>query len=326
MAFKAMTGQPLVSIVTPTLNRAGMLEATMRSVIAQTYPHVEHVIRDGGSTDDTLELLRSYEGRYRMRWTSKPDAGMYHAINDGLAEATGEFAAYLNSDDLYFPWAIETVVRHFQSHPEADFVFGDVLAIDDATGDQQMILNPPFDLDFIRRVGFLTQPAVFWRRGVFGDGKPFDERLRYVADCDCWMRMGDLRRFSKVDEFLAIERNHPGTLRLAVGGPVWTELHAVRSRYVQLQGPDHERRVRRFRLRSKVWSRAYAGMLLIQSLIPRRLRRGRWSGLLNSGRASPSRARLFVRAVPWIGRIPALKPLASGEFLGPSRHWLEPGP
>jgi len=318
-------GLPLVSIVTATLNRAELLEATIQSVMAQTYPNIEHVIRDGGSTDGTVDLLRRYEGRYQMRWTSKPDDGMYQAINDGLADARGEIAAYLNSDDLYFPWTIAAVVRHFRSHADADFVFGDVLAIDDTTGDQQMILNPPFDLDFIRRVGFLTQPAVFWRRTVFGDERPFDERLRYVADCDCWMRIGDRRRFSKVNEFLAIERNHPGTLRLAVGRPVWIELEAVRSRYVQLSGPDHERRVRRFRLRSKVWTRTYAGLLLIQTLIPSRLRSGPWSGLLNSGHAAPSRARLFVRAVPWIGRIPALKPLAGGEFLGPSRFWLRPG-
>jgi glycosyltransferase involved in cell wall biosynthesis len=315
---------PLVSVVTPTWNRVGLLESTLRSVRGQSYANIEHVVKDGGSTDDTVELLRRYESTYRMRWTSKPDAGMYPAINEGMGDAKGSILGYLNSDDLYFPWTLEVVVEAFRRHPEADFVFGDVLAIDNDTGEQQMILNPPFQLDFIRRSGFLPQPGVFWRRRVLESGPLFDERLHYVADCDAWMRLGERRNFLKVNEFLAVERNHIGTLRQAVGSPLWDELDAVRSRYVSLSGPGHERLVRRYQLRSKVWTRAFSLLLLAQTLVPRAVRIGPWARLLNSGRAAPSRARLFVRAIPWVGRLPRLGHLYSGEILGPSRFWLEP--
>jgi glycosyltransferase involved in cell wall biosynthesis len=318
--------QPLVSIVTPTKNRATMLEATLRSVRGQTYPNVEHIVMDGDSNDGTVDLLRRFEGTYRMRWESKADAGMYPAINEGLLQTTGEIVAYLNSDDLYFPWTIDVVVDAFRRHPNADFVFGDVLAIDDETGDQAMILNPPFHLDFIRRVGFLPQPGVFWRRSMLDLEDPFDETLRYVADCDYWMRVGSRRHFEKVNEFLAVERNHTGTLRQVVGSPLWSELEAVRSRYVAPSGEYHEERIRRYRRRSKMWTRIYSLVLLLQTLMPRRARIGPWAHMLNRMQGRPSRSRLFVRAIPYVGRIPRLRSLSTGEILGRSRQWLEPPP
>ena len=138
---------------------------------------------------------------------------MYHAINKGLAMASGDILAYLNSDDLYFPWTVQTVVDAFARHPEADFVFGEALAIDEESGATQPYWMAPFDLDFVRREGFLPQPAVFWRRSAYESVGPFDTRYDYVADCAYWMRAGKDHKFHKVFEFLAIERNHAGTLR-----------------------------------------------------------------------------------------------------------------
>src|ERR1043166_5067752 len=119
LTFARMSEGPLVSIVTPTMNRSRLLESTLRSVRAQTYPAVEHIVMDGGSSDGTTALLRAYEPTYRMRWQSAPDGGMYYAINEGLRQANGEILAYLNSDDLYFPWTIGVVVEAFRRHPEA---------------------------------------------------------------------------------------------------------------------------------------------------------------------------------------------------------------
>src|SRR5690349_9655830 len=109
-----MDAPPLVSIVTPSLNRVDLIESTLRSVRSQSYPNVEHIVVDGGSTDGTLEVLRRYEGTYGLRWMSEPDQGMYDAINKGLAMARGEILAYLNTDDLYLPWTIDTVVSTFR--------------------------------------------------------------------------------------------------------------------------------------------------------------------------------------------------------------------
>src|SRR6185369_5676723 len=155
---------------------------------------------------------------------------------------------------------------------------------------------PPFDLDDVRRTGFLAQPAVFWRRRVFEAEGPFDESLRYVADCDYWMRVGERRRFLKINEFLAIERNHPGTLREDIGAPLWAELERVRSRYVSLTGVDHENRANRHAARHRWWERIYLLGFLLQAFVPGRIRRGPWSRLLNSGLVRVERLRLVVRA------------------------------
>src|SRR5438552_11891163 len=104
---------------------------------------------------------------------------MYSAINKGLSMASGEIQAYLNSDDLYFPWTLEVIVDAFVRHPEIDVLYGDVMDIDDPTGKTKLAWNLPFDLDYLRRTGFLWQPGVFWRRGVFESAAGFDESIQY---------------------------------------------------------------------------------------------------------------------------------------------------
>jgi glycosyltransferase involved in cell wall biosynthesis len=309
---------PLVSIVTPTYQRADLLRHTMASVRRQTYPHIEHIVVDGASTDETLDVLRSAEGTYPLRWASEPDEGMYQAINKGLSMAKGEILAYLNSDDLYFPWTVKTVVDAFLRHPAAGFVYGDALAINDEDGRTDLYLMLPYDLDFIRRVGFLAQPAVFWRRSTFEDVGPFDERLRFVADCDYWMRAGARHRFVKVNEFLAIERNHGATLREVQGSKLWPELTEARSRYVRMVGRAHNRKVLRHDIRSRLYYRAYWALFLLQASLPRRLRLSAWHRLLDTGQLEVHRVRLLLRMTPRLGR------RLEGTVLGASRYWLEP--
>jgi glycosyltransferase involved in cell wall biosynthesis len=315
---------PLVSIVTATKQRAPLLEMTLRSVRAQTYGNIEHIVIDGASTDGTVELLRRFEGTYPLRWVSRPDAGMYPAINAGLQEGAGEILAYLNSDDLYFPWTIERVVRAFSENGKADFIFGDTLAIDDSTGESTIYWMPPFDLEYIRRSGFLAQPSVFWRKTAYDRLGPFDESLRFVADCDYWMRAGETSSFVKVNEFLAIERNHEATLRSAVDAPVWAELEQVRNRYVSTTGLSHERAVRRLRLRARLWSRLYATAFGVLACIPRPLRRGPWSELLISGHPQFGRLQFLLHALPFLGRLSFVRMRQGGTVLKPSRYWLEP--
>lgn len=200
--------RPLVSIVTPTLQRATLLERTLRSVAAQTYGAVEHLIVDGGSTDGTVELLQREQAARGVRWISEPDEGMYDAIDKGLAMATGEILAYLNSDDLYFPWTVERAVEAFVRHPEADFVFGDIVRVDDIRGWTAPVFVPPYDAFAMAAYGTLSQPAVFFRRRVLEGMGGFDRSLRYVADLEFWLRAGRRYRFHRIDEFLALEQRH----------------------------------------------------------------------------------------------------------------------
>jgi glycosyltransferase involved in cell wall biosynthesis len=279
---------------------------------------VEHIVVDGGSTDGTKDLLREYETTYPMQWISEPDGGMYEAVNTGLKMARGDILAYLNSDDLYLPWAISEVVRCFEEHPKADAVFGDAINIDDSTGRQYLLFQPPFDLKYIRETGFLCQPSVFWRRRVLEMEGPFDESLRYVADCDYWMRAGARQRFVKLNEFVAIERDHHSTLRELDAHALQAELETVRSRYAPAGRVPRLLAALRHLILSVWWYRLQWLAFAAQALLPRSVRRRPWSRLLSSGHI-----RVRLRLVPLLLVQPHGRRF-SHRIAHPSRYWLEP--
>jgi glycosyltransferase involved in cell wall biosynthesis len=305
-----VTDRPLVSIVTPTLNQGAFIDATIRSIRGQIYDHYEHIVIDGGSTDGTLDILRAHEGTYPMRWTSEPDRGMYDAINKGVRQARGEILCYLNSDDLYFPWTLETVVEYFDRHPDIDFVYGDALSIENPSGRLRPYWTPPFDLGYLRAVGFLAQPTVFWRRRAYECEGGFDEALRYVADCDYWMRAGDHHRFAKINEFLAVERDHPGTQRLALGSRVWDELADVRSRYASSSARSGSHWLRR-----ALWHRFYS-LALAVALRRGGHPRGAWARLVRTRTVRFSAWRLVLGLLPRVGH------RLAGEVYGRDEWWI----
>lgn len=278
--------RPLVSIVTPTMNRRDLLAWTLRSVRSQGYPDLEHIVVDGGSTDGTLELLAEFERTHPLRWISEPDSGMYEAINKGLRIANGEILAYLNSDDLYFPWTVEVVVDAFRRHPLADIVFGDAIRLDELRGDLLPIFTPPFDPRMTAAHGSLVQPTVFFRSRLVSDIGPFEESLRYVADLDYWLRASRGHRLHHVEEFLAVDRVHGGAL----------------SQTRRLEMADEDRRMRRGHAaslnqpgRAAILSRLRSGMW----------RRRQWLRFVRSTRTRPA------TAGPWHQLIDAARPRVS---------------
>jgi glycosyltransferase involved in cell wall biosynthesis len=199
--------RPLVSIITPTLNQGRYIEDTLRSVRSQTYEAIEHIVVDGGSTDETLDILAQHPSAAQFRWTSGPDGGMYDAVNKGLVLAAGEILAYLNSDDLYFPWTVATVVDLMEKTGAA-VVYGDAVKLDGGSDARMPWLQPSLHLPSIRAAGSLIQPAVFWRRAVYEQIGPFDSTLKFVGDLDYWLRAASRFPFVQVDEMLAIDRAH----------------------------------------------------------------------------------------------------------------------
>jgi glycosyltransferase involved in cell wall biosynthesis len=117
-----MTEWPKISIITPSFNQGAFIEETIQSVLSQEYPNLEYMIVDGGSTDDTLDILHKYQDQ--LTWISEPDRGQVDAINKGLKLASGEVLAYLNSDDLYLPGALRKVGAYFAEHPQAEWLTG----------------------------------------------------------------------------------------------------------------------------------------------------------------------------------------------------------
>jgi hypothetical protein len=319
------TSTPLVTIVTPSLNRSSMLEATVRSVRAQSYPSVEHIVVDGGSTDDTLAILDRHAGTYALRWVSEVDGGMYDAINKGLRQAGGEIQAYLNSDDVYFPWTVDVVVDAFARHPEVDIVYGDVMDVEEPSGRLKLAWNLPFDLGYLRRFGYMWQPGVFWRSGVFEAAGGFDETIRYGADLDFWLRLGASgRRFMKVNEFLAVVRQHPGTLSQVHRPRIIEEVAEIRASHGPGDGGRGAPPARQSdRTRRGRWSRIYWAALFLQSLVPGPLRRGPWSRFLGEGQTTFSYMAVVVKALPK-RRFRRLRRRFGGPILRTSRNWLEP--
>lgn len=299
---------PLVSVVTPSLNQAATIAETLRSVREQRYPHVEHIVVNGGSTDGTLEILRQAGDEGPLRWTSEPDSGMYDAINKGLASASGDVLAYLNTDDAWFPWTVETAVEALRREPRAAFVFGDLLVLE-ASGKLRLDLQAPFRLAYLRRHGFLPQATVFLRREVWEQEGPFDESLQLVGDCEYWLRIGERFPGRKVNEVLALQRDHAAAKRFAHGEALAAELAEVRRRYPRPGAVAGSLG----RLEAGLWRRAFTLAFLARAFGGRR-GTGAWSGFLGDPalRRSISPSRLAAGVLPFVGR--RLAPGAIGRL------------
>lgn len=201
---------PLVSIVTPSYNSMPYLEKNIQSVLDQHYPNLEHIIIDGGSTDGSLEILRSYN---HLNWISEKDRGQSHALNKGFRKANGEIIGWLNSDDLYEPYAINSIVKYLIENPKIDIVYGNINIIDENGNKIGVSRSKPFNARVLLSHNMVKQPAVFMRSRVIDELGGVDEQLNYVMDRELWLRAGvagfQMEYYEK--GFLADFRICPGT-------------------------------------------------------------------------------------------------------------------
>lgn len=201
--------QPIVSIITPTLNHARYIQDTLDSVASQDYPHIQYIVMDGASTDGTLEIVQAVEEGLTL--FSEADLGQAHAINKALAHAKGDIVCWLNSDDLLAPGAIARVVRFFQQNPDAMFVYGYAIAINSQNMQFGIRRNiAPCDFDALVRWGdFIVQPAAFFRRKLVNEIGMLDADLHFCFDYEYWMRASKAYPLHHVPDVLAYERLHP---------------------------------------------------------------------------------------------------------------------
>lgn len=229
---------PLVTVITPVLNRASTISSCLASVAAQSYPVIEHIIVDGGSRDGTLDLVRSFQSRGRLRWISEPDDGMYDAINKGLDMADGEIVAYLNSDDFYLPWTVDVAVRELDRG--ADLIYGDLGVVkmrSETHSEFYVQFYRPFDLKHYVYSGSIGQPTVFWRRSLIGRIGRFDSSYRLIGDCEYWVRAAvSGAKLSHVHEVLAIQIDHGATLREIHPDRLEDEFRRLRAAYARIAG------------------------------------------------------------------------------------------
>ncbi len=182
--------QPLVTIVTPCYNSAQFIEDTIQSVLAQTYPNIEYIVMDGGSTDGTQAIAERYADRLTL--ISERDRGQTHAINKGWQRAKGDILAWLNADDRYYPDTVEKAVSYLTTHPEIGWVYGYGDSLD-INGQPMPFRHPVYAWDYqklLNRGCYIVQPTVFLRREVFEQNGLLTEELHYCMDYEYWLRIG----------------------------------------------------------------------------------------------------------------------------------------
>jgi glycosyltransferase involved in cell wall biosynthesis len=216
---------PLVSIVTPCLNGERYLEATIQSVLAQDYPHVEYLVMDGGSSDGSVELLKRYEGS--LRWKSEKDGGTADAINRGFEATQGEILAYLHADDLLLPGAITAAVSALRSDPVAAGVYGEAWWIDETGARIAPYPVKDFDAQLLERECFICQPASFIRRVAFLNLGRLDPQLQLTFDYEFWIRLARVYRLRRIRETLAYSRMHSENKSLGRKAAVFQETFRV---------------------------------------------------------------------------------------------------
>ncbi len=212
-----MNACPKVSIVSPSFNQVQFIEETICSVLNQKYPNIEYIIIDGGSTDGSVDIIRKYEKNISY-WISEKDEGQTDAINKGLSLATGSILAYLNTDDVYLPSTVETVVRFFMENPNVFMVYGDIFQMDERSHIGKRI--NPNNIDFYKLLSgrfYLPQPTVFFRKEVLDDIGYFDKNLNLAMDLDYWIRMYlNQYNITYINEVLAKVRIYPNAKSISL--------------------------------------------------------------------------------------------------------------
>ena len=205
---------PKISIITPSYNQAAFLEQTMFSVTAQTYPNFEYLVVDGDSSDGSQAVIQRFADRLAW-WVSEPDRGQADAINKGIRRASGEIVAWLNSDDLYLPGALEAAANAFRAHPDAGLVFGDVLSVD-ADGRVINIMRAgDWTLQDLMKFQIISQPGVFMRRAVLEKAGWLDLDYQYLLDHHLWLRIAAIAPIRHVPQVWAAARFHPAAKNVA---------------------------------------------------------------------------------------------------------------
>jgi glycosyltransferase involved in cell wall biosynthesis len=200
---------PLVSIITPSFNQGKYLKCNIESVMNQNYPNIEHIIIDGGSTDNTIPIMVKQQHLYNMHWISEPDKGQSDALNKGLKLSKGDIIGWINSDDAYLSkYSISKVVKFFENNENANVVIGDCAIIDDKNCVRNISFGLPIISNYIlSRRNIISQPSVFFRKNI-ADMYHADINLDYTMDYDLWLRISSKNKFYHINAILSCFRLH----------------------------------------------------------------------------------------------------------------------
>ena len=207
MNLPPLSEHPLVSIVIPSYNQAAFLEQTIKSALEQDYPYLEHILVDGASTDNSVEIIQKY-GNQLAWWVSEKDKGQGDAINKGMAHAKGQIVAWLNSDDCYLPAAISAAVEAFEANPDAVMVYGNMLAIDENEIVTNTFKYRQLTLEDLLCFQIIGQPDVFMRREVFERVNGLDLNFHFLLDHHLWIKIAAQGKIVHVPQTWSAARYH----------------------------------------------------------------------------------------------------------------------
>lgn len=209
-----MERKPVVSIITPVLNREKFIRQSMESVLTQNSPHVEHVIVDGGSSDGTMAIVTDLAARHpdRVRYISEPDRGACDAWNKGWKIARGDIFGWLGADDFYEADAVATIVRFFDADPEASFVYGECNIVDENGATIGRYATTDYDRRrALNEANGIAAMAAFYRRELVETIGSLDTSIN-LCDCDFWIRAGEHCHLHRIPETLSNFRMHEGSV------------------------------------------------------------------------------------------------------------------
>lgn len=202
---------PKISVVTPSYNQGEYLEKTILSVLDQNYPNLEYIIMDGGSTDNSVEIIKKYSDKLTY-WQSRPDGGQSAAINEGFRHATGDIFCWLNSDDKFKSNALFIVSDFFMKNPSHLWLMGGIEIINNKNkGCATKIIPKKLDFDTITSYEYriTLQPATFWISGLWRESGGLKEDLNCAMDLDLFIKFSKIAEGKVLEEYLAEFLVHP---------------------------------------------------------------------------------------------------------------------
>lgn len=206
------------------------IERTITSVLSQDVESIEYWVIDGGSTDTTINVLKKYSDK--LHWISEKDGGQADAVNKGLSRSTAPIVGWLNSDDIYYPNILPIVLEYFDTHPDADVIYGDANHID---ADDNLLEKYPtenWNWERLKATCFISQPATFIRRKIFQQYGPLDVNLR-SADYEYWLRLGKSQvSFAYLPSLLAATRLHSSAFTVTSRTIVHKEVNDITRRHL----------------------------------------------------------------------------------------------
>lgn len=233
-----------ITVVTPSFNQGKFIEETIKSIISQEGDFtLEYIIMDGGSTDETVEVIKKYErllekGEYpvkcqgvRLIWKSEKDKGQAHAVNKGFRLATGEILGWVNSDDTYMPGAISKALEYFKKNKDALMVYGEGYYTDERGKIIERYKTEPFDYQRLAEHCFVCQPSAFLRRRALDEVGFLDENLHFCMDYEYWLRIGKNGKIGYLNEYLVTSRLHSDAKTVAKTKDAYVELIRTIKKY-----------------------------------------------------------------------------------------------